>query len=420
MLAGLSLAWLVVLAFIVRHRIFVSHDTISNYAHVWYVSHEIWHHHHLPFHMPVIGHGEAFAFPYGFLPWLSASLLYPLLGDWGVTLLLVVGAVTLIVATFVAFPELRLGYGAVVVLMNPSLIGAVVIGQLPFLWAASLLMFAIAAWRRDRPVVATVLAAGAQLTHAAILMPITALLVAGYLPFTRQRKQLVTAYLISAVVAVPAAIMVWVSPVFSEASAATRAIAFVETLLERIMVFVVPILLYRLRRLPRDQWAMGVVGIVLIAWQVVFFNVSSEGSGLRLALASRQSTVPALARSGDLRPGSTYRILANDHKVAMYEGLRAGIRLDSEFFPESISPRRWTDVRDYRNFLEQRGIQYVVVFPSYNGPSAKNERALLRRITVARDGACTPGLLYATTTERRPSYTVHAIQRCGLDGRALT
>ena len=415
-LAAVSLAWLVVLALIVSRRIFVSHDTISNYSHVWYVAREIWHHQNLPFHMPVIGHGQAYAFPYGFLPWFVGAVLYPLLGDWGVTFLIVVGAVTLITSTFVAFPELRSGFGPVVVLLNPSVIGAVVIGQLPYLWAASLLMFAIAAWRRDRVVLAIVLAAVAQLTHAAMVMPITAILVAGYLPFTTRRKELVRAYLISAVIAIPGAIMVWISPVFAEASAATRTIAFGETLLERIMVFAVPLLALALLRLPRARLALGVLAVAMVAWQLVFFNISSEVSGLRLVFADRKSSVPELTRSGDLRPGRTYRVLANDHKVAMYEALRNGARLDSEFFPESINPRRWKSVHDYRSFLEERGIESIVLFRSYGGPDGRNERALLRRITLAPGDACTPGLPYATTTQRRRSYDLVAIRRCGLDG----
>src|SRR5437868_6632397 len=79
-------AWIIVLMLILRHRVFVSHDTISNYAHVWYVNSRIRHAHEIPFRMPIVGHGEGFAFPYGFIPWLSAALLWTVLGPWIVTL----------------------------------------------------------------------------------------------------------------------------------------------------------------------------------------------------------------------------------------------------------------------------------------------------------------------------------------------
>ena len=41
--------------------------------------------------------------------------------------------------------------------------------------------------------------------------------------------------------------------------------------------------------------------------------------------------------SSAFRPGLTYRVLrTSDGKVGMYQVIRAGGRLDSEFFPESI------------------------------------------------------------------------------------
>ena len=140
-------AWLVVLGMILRHRIFVSSDTVSNYAHVWYVSRVLVDSHRIPYHMSIIGHGRGLAFPYAFIPWLSAALLRPLLGDWVVTLWLVIGSVGLVVATFWAFPELRRGWWAALVLANPVLIVALVLGQLPFVWAMAMLLAAVACWR---------------------------------------------------------------------------------------------------------------------------------------------------------------------------------------------------------------------------------------------------------------------------------
>src|SRR5690242_12180507 len=99
-------AWAVVLALLAWHRVFTSHDTMISYAHVWYVSTRLWHGHGVPFRMPVVGHGAGYAFPYGFVPWMSAALLRPVLGDWVVTLWIVVGAVGTAAATFFALPEL--------------------------------------------------------------------------------------------------------------------------------------------------------------------------------------------------------------------------------------------------------------------------------------------------------------------------
>lgn len=76
-LALVVAGWCVILAMILAHRIFVTNDSLSNYIHVWYVADRIYGGHGVPLHMPVIGHGDAYAFPYGFIPWFSAALLRP-------------------------------------------------------------------------------------------------------------------------------------------------------------------------------------------------------------------------------------------------------------------------------------------------------------------------------------------------------
>ena len=81
-------AWLVAIVSVLLHPLFVSHDSISNYAHVWYISREIWTRHRFPLHMSMLAQGHALASPYALVPWTSAALLYPLLGGWVVTLCL--------------------------------------------------------------------------------------------------------------------------------------------------------------------------------------------------------------------------------------------------------------------------------------------------------------------------------------------
>ena len=109
-LGAMAVAWLIGLGFILCHRIFVTNDSLSNYIHVWYVAERLRHGHGVPLHMPVLGHGDAYAFPYGFIPWFSAALLRPIFGDWIVTLWLVVGALGVIATQAWAFPELRGGW----------------------------------------------------------------------------------------------------------------------------------------------------------------------------------------------------------------------------------------------------------------------------------------------------------------------
>src|SRR6266480_5377906 len=131
--------WGAVLCLILSHSIFVTNDSLNNYAHVAYISDRLWSAHELPLKMPVLAHGEAIAFPYAFIPWLTAAIIHPLLGDWTVTLWLVVGFAGLMVSMRLALPELRGPLVWALLLLNPVLIEAVLLGQLPFVWAAALL-----------------------------------------------------------------------------------------------------------------------------------------------------------------------------------------------------------------------------------------------------------------------------------------
>ena len=195
--------WAVTLVLLLRHREVISSDTLSNYIHVWFVADRFWHGGGLPFRMPVLAHGQALAFPYGFIPWMFSVALWPLMGEWSVTLALGVGFLGLVFATFWAFPELRRGWWAVGVLVNPALVEGILLGQLPFLWAAAMLLFAIGSWRRGHRTMAIVLAALAQITHAPILIPLVAVLVIGWSRYEPDRRALIRGWLISLVPALP-------------------------------------------------------------------------------------------------------------------------------------------------------------------------------------------------------------------------
>ena len=104
------------------HSIEFGSDSINNHVHVWWVADDLWHHGRLPWRFPLLGHGDAYVYPYGFVNWTTAALLWPLFGNWAVTLWTVVGSVGCIVATFIAFPELRRGYWAAAVLANPAIL----------------------------------------------------------------------------------------------------------------------------------------------------------------------------------------------------------------------------------------------------------------------------------------------------------
>jgi hypothetical protein len=394
---GFAAGWSFELSRVLRHRLFVSNDTAINYAHVWFISDRLWHRHSLPLHMSVLGHGSAFTFPYGFVPWLTAGIVRPLFGDWTVTLWLVLGVVGLIVGPFVAFPELRRGWWPAAVLANPALMAAAFIGQVPFSWAASLLLFAIAFWRRGRRGWAVVFAAAAQVTHPAIVAPLAFVVVALWLRWEPDRRALVRSYILSVVPALPAAWLVYKSPVFTETSTAVKVANFLGTLAPRSLAVLVPMGL---------AWLAGLAA--RRSWPRLRLDVAAAVSTALLCAATAVLWQPlgmpyawgALRREPDRRmvdfvrsplfvPGAEYRVLrAADGKVGMYQLLRGGGRLDSEFFPESILRVSWPDPAAYSAFLRRRHVDYVFVWRGYTSYYQVNEESVLGRMAAASPAQC--------------------------------
>jgi hypothetical protein len=402
-------AWLVILALLLRHREIISSDTLSNYVHVWFVAEQLWHGNGLPFHMPVLAHGNALAFPYAFIPWMVAVLLWPLMGEWSVTLVLGAGFVGLLLSTFWAFPELRRGWWTVAVLVNPALVEALLLGQLPFLWAASMLMVAIGLWRRDRRTLAVVFAALAQLTHAAVLVPIAALLVAIRYRNEPHRRALVVGWLISLLVALPGAVLVFASPVAAQNSLIYTTWIEIETVALRSLVFLVPMALVAMQRSGWRRTAPMLAAGFLVVVQLVTIPFSGMAAGWS-ALSRRPSNgVSALLQSPDFVPGATYRVLAwGDAKYGQYSIVRAGGHIDSEFFPESMYRRSFPDEENYARFLTRRQIDFVVVEPRY-GKFKTNEQQLLDDMAWG-GSACVHGVS-VRPVDTTDSYRLYSVTR---------
>ena len=409
--AVLACTWLGGLGLLIRHRLVVSHDTMINYAHVWYVSKRLWGGHGVPFRMPVLGHGQAFAFPYGVVPWLTAAVARPLAGDWIVTLWLVLGIAGLLAATFLAFPELRRSWGAATVLLNPALVAAALIGQMPFTWGAALLMLAVAAWRRGRPGWAALLCGLAGVTHPAVVAPIAFGAVASRLPFETAagRRRLLRWYGRSLLPMIPAAWLVVRSPVFEDSSTAVKLANFVTTLAPRCLVLVIPALLVLLLRAARrPAWTgpaafFAVAALLAITWRPLLLP---EASGSLWRKPDR--AMLGFLDSPAFEPGATYRVLrVTDFKVSLYQLIRAGGRLDSEFFPESIVRRRWPSATAYGDFLRRRDVDYVMIWGRYDRVFHVNEPTRLAELT-----ACTASApVCAHELEHNERWTLWSITR---------
>jgi hypothetical protein len=413
--AVVIVVWAAVLALILRHRVFVSHDSISNYGHVWWVSDRLWEGHGIPFHMPVIGHGKAFAFPYGFLPWFTAALLHPLLGDWVVTLWLVLGFLGLVAAMFWAFPEVRHGWWAAIALVNPALVIAPITGQLPFIWGSALLMAAIGCWRRQRYVEAAILAGIGQATHPAVVLPIALGLVLFRLHWEPDRRQLLRFYGISLLIALPATWIVFVSPVFVDTSPWLIVSNFFGTLAVRVFVIAVPILIVLFQLLQkriRKRWLPVVLFLFTLVLNPAVGGVLQARYAWGALYRKPDTDLMQFINSSKFQPTKTYRIIrAGDGKVGMYQIVRKGGHLDSEFFPESIGRKSWPTTDDYSKFLRTRRVDFVIAYDSYDKRWKTNEHTLLDELSAGGLDSCTAERVGAAPLAHADHFDVYTVRR---------
>ena len=250
---------------------------------------------------------------------------------------------------------------------------------------------AIGLWRRDRRVLATIACAVAQITHVAIVGPIALTVVALRWRFEPQRRALLLCYAAASIVAVPAALIVFASPVYADAAIGTRLYAFVMTYVERGLVVAVPCALVALPKVSQ-RW-IATLAIAAAVSNLVLVGPYDTAFAWRGLVRTPDESIRAVTNSAAFRPGETYRVLqASDGKVAMYEVLRQGGLLDSEFFPESIHRSNFADVHVYSTFLQNRHVDFVVVFSAYDHLYKKNEHALLDDL-AARGPDCHDGVV---------------------------
>jgi hypothetical protein len=408
-------AWAVILVLLLRHREVISSDTLSNYVHVWYIAERVWHGHGIPFHMPVLAHGDALAFPYGFIPWMFSVLLWPLLHEWSVTLALGIGFVGMVWATFWAFPEVRRGWWAAGTLLNPALAMGLMLGQLPFMWAAAMLLIGIGCWRLDRKGWALVWITLAQLTHAPILVPLVGCIVLLRLRYEPDRRGLLVRWLATVALSLPAIVLVVISPVTSQTGPLISLWIEVETLFLRAFIVIVPVGMVLFQRwsarehVDRPTTARRVAPAIfalLIFGQVVI----ALGAGMRVGWGAMfrdpDRAAIALPHSAHFEPGKTYRVLSQaDGKYAPYAAVRAGATLDSEFFPESLNWRSFKSEQAYAKFLVDRKVDFVALYARYDRRKT-NEHTLLDRMH-----ACTDGITISRV-EHTLEYDLYAVHPC--------
>lgn len=376
--AAIAAAWIAGLAAVLAHPIFVTNDSLSNYAHVWFVAREFWDGHGIPYRFPEIGHGQALAFPYAFIPWMTAALVRPVLGDWATTVWLVGGFTGVVASAWWAFPELRKPVLAALFLANPFLVEAVILGQLPFLWATAMLFAGIACWRRGRLVWAIVLVGLAQANHAAVVLPLAGVIAGVGCIRGPDRRRIAIAYAVSFVIAAPGVALVFLSPVVEDSTTISLIGNFLGTIVLRAAVVFFPFLLIWARPWLDDRRLGLRVAVALVALNVGLVPLRDTSYAWHAFTRTPDESLVPFLESPRFEPGATYRLLrVADGKVGMYQMLQHGGRLDSEFFPESLHRTSWPGISAYSQFLGERNVDFVLIYYAYDARYQTNEHQLL-------------------------------------------
>src|SRR5204862_7158306 len=122
-------------------------------------------------------------------------------------------------------------------------------------------------------------AALAQLTHAPVLIPLVALLVLWWMRYEPDRRTLIRGWLVSVLLSLPAAAIVFASPVTAQTSPIWSLWVEVETVALRSLVLLIPIGLVYLQRHEWRRDAPVIAAGVMVVGQLVTIPISGMGVG---------------------------------------------------------------------------------------------------------------------------------------------
>ena len=432
----LFLALMAPAAVMLSRSLYLANDTVNNYAHVWYISESLFDTGRIPIRFAGLDGGRAFTYPYGLVPWTANALVYPLLGDWSVTLFLVLAGVAVAVGATVVRARMRDPWLMLIFLANPFFIDAVAGGQYSFLWATAAFFGLVWAVERQRWVLATVLIWLTASTH-----PIEGgLAVAAYVAFCAAfrpstRAPLAAASVVAAAAFAPIAYFSADTPAVHENSVATIAWSVLQDLPRRGLVMGAPFLLAwaapTLERHYRPIFAglAGMFGAALVvssglAGGTALAQLPGAGQVMRqgsyYGMAHRaHDPYAAYIASADFRPHTVYRVLSpNDREQGSYDLLRHHAVLSNEFFSESQKRQSWAE-GTYQCYLAAKHVDRVVIERAYNREFRTNEQAILdhlvaqgqARVTYrSRNGAVS---VYDVTAFRDARPAPANVQECG-------
>lgn len=375
-LAVFAIAILVALAMLSRPY-FVATDSAHSYAHVWYLSHAIYDHGEVPLRMHQLESGDAMMFPYAFIPWMPTALVYPLLGDWGVTFSMVAGAVLLVWAAAWFRPRLRNPMLLALFLLNPFFWSGLLTFQLATFWSFGLLLLAFGLRDRRRLVWSGVALTGSFVAHP-MMGPAGFALGCALLTLEARRppRDLLIPGFAALSASLPAFVMFVMSPLLGDAPRSEVLLSAVDNMRRLTMIaaaFALPLMAPWALRYWAPVGAMLIAGLIvlLVAWPPFGLYERPEPQ-----FGGYLATHP-------IDHQATYRVLTTSHREdGMIEFLKRGAVLSHEFFTESVQRRSFSSVEAYSCFLGVRGVGHVALSAGFRRQFATNEEDLLRQMSA--------------------------------------
>jgi hypothetical protein len=370
---------------IMAHGLYLASDSMHNYAHVWYLSDEIFHHGTVPLRISLLDAGDAVMFPYAIAPYTAGALAYPVLGNWVVSLLFVIAALGVIYTAGIVRPAMRDPWLVALFVLNPFFIDAVFAFQFASMWSCLFFFLFVHAFERERNVTAGVL----MWLCVSSQPMIGSLAVGGYgiaiLMLHRERARRLLAVGVPAGIALlPIYYMTSLTPALSDnAGAFVRSTA--GSIVSRGTFFAAPFVLSWaapwLRRYYRPALAFGCVaavsGVLFMGGVVRFYR---SPSGYYGAFHWSSDAYAEYFASDSFQPGATYRVLEpSEREDGMYRFIKNRAVLATEFFTESTMHRNWS-AEQYGCYAAYKGIDYVVVEKAWEERNHLNEGELVRSL----------------------------------------
>jgi len=177
---------------------------------------------------------------------------------------------------------------------------------------------------------------------------------------------------------------VFASPGYADATMRDRIANFFSTLGLRLLIVVLPLVFVWARHTGARALAPLALVVSLVINAALWVPMNVDGQWAALSRTANTASLDAYLHSSAFRPGATYRVLrgSDDGKLGLYHVLRAGGRLDSEMFPESMAIRNFSDTQEYARLLCARHVDYVVAYASYTASHGTNELAVLSQLAA--------------------------------------